>query len=353
MKRRDFGKVFSLGVAATVSANCEKSTVDDGARKTGKTLMHVGCQYMGTSVKELQFLKRFGVNNMDGPSGDFVLEEMIKHKEKAAKEGISFDMVHLDVRGPVVLSDGPERDRKIDLVCEHIRTASKAGIRGLNYYLAYLGVMRTESTPGRGGTRYSTWNYEKAPKGQLSKAGVISAELFWERITYFLERVIPVATEYKVQMACHPHDPGTPPGYRGVDRVMGTVEGLKNFIEISPSPYHGLNFCVGTVAEMLEDPGREIENVVRYFGERKKIFNVHFRNIRGRRGNFMEVYPDEGDMNFHKLMQVFRDVEYPYMLMPDHAPGHPDEAGMGRLSPSFAFEIGYIKAMIQAVNDEV
>ena len=57
-----------------------------------------------------------------------------------------------------------------------------------------------------------------------------------------------MAEEYKVRMACHPHDPGMPPGkgIRGVDRVLGSVNGLKRFIEIAPSPYHGVNFCQGT-----------------------------------------------------------------------------------------------------------
>ncbi|MFN8513594.1 MAG: mannonate dehydratase [Thermomicrobiales bacterium] len=80
-------------------------------------------------------------------------------------------------------------------------------------------------------------------------------EQVWEAITYFLERVIPVAEAAGVKMACHPHDPALPPGgLRGVDTVLGSVEGIKRLIEIAPSPYHGLNFCQGTVAEMLEDP---------------------------------------------------------------------------------------------------
>ena len=36
------------------------------------------------------------------------------------------------------------------------------------------------------------------------------AERVWANITYFLERVIPVADECKVKMACHPHDPAVP-----------------------------------------------------------------------------------------------------------------------------------------------
>ena len=41
---------------------------------------------------------------------------------------------------------------------------------------------------------------------------------------------LPVAEEYKVQMACHPSDPGIGVGvtYRGVDRVLGMSEGFKD-----------------------------------------------------------------------------------------------------------------------------
>jgi len=56
----------------------------------------------------------------------------------------------------------------------------------------------------------------------------------WARITYFLERVIPVAEECRVRMACHPHDPGMPRdrGFRGIHRVLGSVAGLKRFVEM-------------------------------------------------------------------------------------------------------------------------
>jgi mannonate dehydratase len=160
--------------------------------------------------------------------------------------------------------------------------------------------------------------------------------------------VIPVAEEYKVRMACHPHDPGVPPeGYQGVNRVLGTVDGLKKFVSIKESPYHGLNFCQGTVSEMLQDPSKEIYDVIRYFGSRKKIFNVHFRNIRGHRDDFQEVFPDEGDVDFVKAMMVYKDVEYPYLMMPDHMPHHDDDPGQMQ---AFAFGFGYIKAMIQTVD---
>ena len=167
----------------------------------------------------------------------------------------------------------------------------------------------------------------------------------WERITHFLERVIPVAEEYRIRLACHPHDPGVPPsGFRGVARVLGTVEGLKRFVDIQESPYHGLNLCLGTTAEMLQDPATGIHDVIRYFGSRQKIFNIHFRNIRGKRDTFEEVFPDEGDMDMLRVMMTLKEVDYPYMVMPDHLPRHPDDPN-GR--QAFAFGFGYIKALIQ------
>ena len=42
----------------------------------------------------------------------------------------------------------------------------------------------------------------------------------------------------------------------------------------------GLNLCCGTAAEGLEDPATELCPLVKYFAERKKIFNIHFRNVR-------------------------------------------------------------------------
>jgi mannonate dehydratase len=52
--------------------------------------------------------------------------------------------------------------------------------------------------------------------------------------------------------------------------------------------------------------------VIRWFGERAKIFNVHFRNIKGKKLDFMEAFPDEGDKGMAKALAAYRDVGYPY-----------------------------------------
>ena len=206
--------------------------------------------------------------------------------------------------------------------------------------------------PGRtGGARYSTFQYDKADRETLTDAGLVSEEAMWERIAYFLKRVVPIAEASKVRLCCHPHDPGMPKGrpFRGVFRVLGSVEGLKRFLDIVPSPYHGLNFCQGTVAEMLEKPGEEIYDVIRWFGSRGKIFNVHFRNIKGGFLNFQETFPDDGDVDMIRAMRVYKEVGYDGMIMPDHASRIEGDVGGAQ---AFAFAFGYIQALIQLVNSE-
>jgi len=327
--------------------------------------MRLGCQSAPTNDEHLAYLARYGVRDITGYPAVadgrlYATREELKtmlgmaERHKIKIEGIALPFLtssHIDKEkhGAIVLGESPERDRDIDAVQAMIRNCADVGIPSIKYNMSILGVLRTGRVPGRGDATYSQWSLAKAhPATPLTRAGRVTAERFWERITYFLDRVIPVANENKIRMACHPHDPGVPPeGYQGVDRVLGTVEGLKRFLTIRESPYHGLNFCQGTVSEMLADPGKEIFDVIRYFGTRKKIFNVHFRNIRGHRNEFVEVYPDEGDIDFVKAIRVYREVGYPYLLMPDHVPQAPnDPAGL----QSFAFCYGYIRGLLQSLE---
>jgi mannonate dehydratase len=125
-------------------------------------------------------------------------------------------------------------------------------------------------------------------------------------------------------------------------------EGFKKLIDLYDSPYNGLNFCVGCMSEQCESPAEEIYDIIRYFGERKRIFNIHYRNIKGGLRKFTEVFPDEGDVDMLKVLRTLKEVDYPYMIMPDHVPqiSGPEPRRVG-----FAYTFGYIHAMLQAVNE--
>jgi len=367
MKRRDFLSASASVVAAT--ALPRPIAADQPAKKAvaKPSEIKLGHEYRSLDDDVLKSLVNYSVTNVGGPPviADkdrlyATVEELEKARDTCTKNGLTYDLVtppilassHIDreKHPAIMLAQSPERDRDIDAFNTYIKNCAAAGIPAIKYNMSILGVLRSGRAPGRGNSTYAQWDLSQAhPEAPLTRAGHVDADMFWERITYFLDRTVPVANQYKVRMACHPQDPGVPPeGYQGVDRVLGTVDGLKRFINIQESPYHGLNFCQGTVSEMLRNPGEEIFDVIRYFGSRNKIFNVHFRNIRGHRNNFMEVYPDEGSVDFVKAIQVYKEVGYSHSLMPDHAVQSPNDTGGDK---SFIFCFGYIRALIQAVNE--
>jgi mannonate dehydratase len=144
-------------------------------------------------------------------------------------------------RPHILLVRDPERQREIDCLYGLIEWLAAAGIPAAKYNLSVLGVPRTAPEPGRGGSRNKAFRWRRAdPNAPSTLAGVISEEENSERIDHFLAAVVPVATTARVRLACHPHDPYTPAGWRGVTRVLGSVEGLKRFVTIYESPYHGL-----------------------------------------------------------------------------------------------------------------
>ncbi|MBC8167582.1 MAG: mannonate dehydratase [Bryobacteraceae bacterium] len=323
--------------------------------------MKIGTQHADDDAT-LKIISSFGVKNICSSGISRKMDEkwsvdsLKRLRERVESHGISLDMVPIPMSSSpieraempdILLDKGAARDRDIDSICQMIRNCAAAGIPAVKYNLTFLGVVRTEATPGRGAAMYSTFVYDKAKQDPpLTAAGRITPDIYWERITYFLEKVVPVAAESKVRIACHPQDPGMPHdrGYRGVNTVLGSFDGMKKFISIKENPYHGLNFCQGTVSEMLENPNKEIHDIIRYFGKRKKIFNVHFRNIRGKFLDFKETFPDDGDIDMLQAARTYKEVGYDGMLMPDHVPKIPGDEG-GR--QAFAFAFGYIQAALQ------
>jgi mannonate dehydratase len=372
MNRRDFVRLAGSGVAAgtlaeeLVSTRIAAQRTPRGAGAPTRARMKAGTQH-GDADAILRVLAGFGVNHICSrlPSARmepaWSVEGLSRLRERVESFGITLEMVPLPLSSneisrsenpAILLGRDPDRGRQIDDICEMIRNTARAGIPSLKYNLTLIGIPRTAPTPGRGGARYSTFVYADATQDPpLTLAGPVDADTYWERITYFLERVVPVAAEHKVRLACHPQDPGMPRGrgWRGVETVLGSVEGLKRFVSIAESPFHGLNFCQGTVSEMLEKPGEQIFDVIRYFGTRRKIFNVHFRNISGGFLNFRETFIDDGDVDMLKAMRVYKEVGYDGMMMPDHVPSI--DGDVDRLQ-GFAFAFGYIKALIAAVGSE-
>jgi mannonate dehydratase len=327
--------------------------------------MHAGHQH-DHSAATLRLLAAFGVKNicsglpsarMDDQWSVTSLTALRRHVESF---GVTLDCIPLPLSSreiaraeypEILLAKDPERERALDDICQMIRNAGVAGIPMVKYNLTFLGVVRTASAAGRGGATMSTFDHARRGAETPTVAGIVGAEVYWDRIVHFLHRVVPVAEEAKVKLALHPQDPGLPTGtsYRGVDAVLANVEGLQRFVQLQESPNHGLNFCQGTISEMLSKPDEQIGDVIRWFGQRGKIFNVHFRNIRGGLLNFHETLPDDGDVDMPKVLRIYREVGYEGMVMPDHVPTIEGDADRYK---AFAFCFGYIQALLQVLRSE-
>ena len=373
MKRRDFGKALAggaVGAGIAAGVNPKPATAQAArARKPKKNLlMHVGGDYHSvaggqgadmTGKANLEYNLRHGVKHLTaqvrklGPDGAWDADELKRMRDNCDKAGMTFEAIRMD-DDYIRLRPGVERGRKLDVIAGNIEKASQVGVKVITHHWTVIPIRRNSQSPGRGGSTYVAFkleeNWKELPVG---RAGKVSSDDYWERISYFLHKVIPVCKQYDVKMAAHPYDPpGLPFGYQGAENwdSPSIFEGYKRYEAIIDSPYNGFQLCLGTTAEGQRNPGTEVLPIVQYLADRGKVHQVHMRNIRGGLNNFAEVYPDEGEMDFLKIMRILRDSDFSLSICPDHMPSHPDDPGKLQ---AYAFGYGYINALIHAVNSEV
>jgi mannonate dehydratase len=317
------------------------------------------------SSETLNFIKAIGVNHICAVNhhhsgydeqGYWDPEPLTAMRQHVESHGIGLDMIALPLptinvdraEMPNIMLGTPERDDEIDRIIRCVRAAGAAGIPAVKGNLILEGVLRTEPEVGRAGALHTAFDLSQL-EIPVTQAGVVTAEQAWERIAYFVERVIPAAQEAQVRVAIHPHDPVVPLGIGLDGRVLGDIAGLKQFCDLSPSPYHGLNFCQGCMEETGASE-EELLDAIRYFGSRKRLFLVHFRTVKGERNKWREAFIDEGDMDMVAAIKTYQEIGYEHMIVPDHYPRIPGDSRWGHRSRAYA--VGYTKALIAASGGE-
>ncbi|MEW6755644.1 MAG: mannonate dehydratase [Candidatus Latescibacterota bacterium] len=249
----------------------------------------------------------------------------------------------------------PGRDEKVEEFLAFIRSLGEAGIHYNTYGHMGNGIWSTGHTTGRGGVTARTMDlrdarghwHGKVFAGPLTHGRPYSEQEIWDNYEYFIRRVVPVAEEAGVYIGIHPDDPPVYP-LGGVPRcVFGTFEGYRRALEITGSPHIGVCLCVGCWLEGGKAMGADVVEAIRHFGARRQLFKVHFRNVSNPLPEpWRETFIDDGYQDMHRVMQALREVEYDGCIIPDHIPGM-----LGERS-GLAYSIGYMRALVQAVNNE-
>ncbi len=288
IKRREFGKTLAGGAAGAGIGQTAAFAQSGRVLKPRKnTLMHVGGDYHSvaggpradmTAKANLEYNLRHGVKHLtvqvrSAKDGAWDADELKRMRDNCDRAGVTFEAIRMG-SDYIMLRDGSDRDRRIEAIVGNIQKASQVGVKVITHHWTVIPIRRNARVPGRGGATYEAFkledNWKELPVGQ---AGKVSSDDYWERITYFLHKVIPVCKQYDVKMAAHPYDPpGLPFGYQGAENwdSPSIFEGYKRYEAIVDSPYNGFQLCLGTTAEGLKNPAADVLPIVRYLGERGK-----------------------------------------------------------------------------------
>ncbi len=298
-----------------------------------------------------------GGNDLPTDKGYFGFQELMLLRQRIENAGLRWavlDGIPAGWKHKIKLGL-PGRDEQIANWCRTLENMGAAGIPALGYFFSlrsgvgHYGLRTSRTTPGRGGAKVTSFAYELiegADQGfwdpPVDRSVEATDDDVWGYLSYFLEAVIPIAEQAGVRMGVHPDDPPVSP-IGGVARVLRSHAALRRLTEIVPSDSNCLGFCQGTISEMPED----ILDAIRYFGSRNKICYVHFRNVSGTVPSFSETFIDEGHVDMLEAMSAYRDVGYDGPIIDDHVP---DMGGSERQYRSHAFAMGYMRALVQAVN---
>ena len=247
-----------------------------------------------------------------------------------------------------IMEGGPRRDEQIEKVCKTITNIARAGIPILGYHFILLGVWRTTREHRvRGGARVTGYDHALVDDAPLADIGEYDDETVWANLEYFLKAVIPVAEREGLVMALHPDDPPVAK-IAGVARIIRSIDAYKRVMEIVHSPSNCIEFCQGTISEMCSS-AEQVYDAIRYFGSRKKIAYVHFRNVSGCVPSFNETFIEEGFVDMLEAMRCYKEVDFDGVLIGDHVPKMIDDTPWGHRGRAYA--TGYIKALIKCVED--
>ena len=312
--------------------------------------------------EDLQFFQQLGVEWAMVTIRDKSLHTLDYYKHLVKRFGDFglkiYRLGNLSVHNvPEITLNLPGRDAKIEEFKQFIRNIGAVGIKYNTYAHMANGIWSSGKTKGRGGMDARVLDLKNAKgvwvdqeySGELTHGRRYTEDELWDNYAYLMRHIAPVAEEADVRIGFHPDDP---PVYElgGVPRcIFGNFEGYRRALEIADSPNIGVCLCVGCWLEGGEvGMGVGVIDAVKHFAAEGKLFKVHFRNVSNPMPEpWQETLIDDGYQDMHAVMRALREVKFDGCIIPDHIP-----AMLGGPRVGTAYSIAYMRALVQAVNNE-
>ena len=354
LARRQFAKLAAAGMSAGAARPQGGQASYAGL---GRPAMKWGIKHsmqISGALKddELRLAKQLGMEYVSTWTSPDRYKEAVAKVEAAGLKVAKLGNGSVHNRAEITLNL-PGRDEKIEEFKQNLRALAAAGIRYQLYGHMANGVWSTERETARGGASCRAFKvgapgqaYGASHNGKVFEKKYTEQEL-WDNYTHFIKQIVPVAEETGVRIGIHPDDP---PGLTlgNVPRpIFSSFEGYRRAIEIANSPNVGMGLCCGCWLEGGPAMGQNVLETIEYFGSRKKLFVIHFRNVNAPLPHFHETYLNEGYMDMYKIIRALRKVNFDGVLIADH---WPTSVAGGLVS--HAYTLGYIQALIERANEE-
>ena len=335
------------------------------ARQAGCTdiIAHLANYYTdGAIVPGTDETNNYGISKI---GDEWTLDQLRALKKEVEDAGLHLEAI--ENFNPAdwydVLLDGPKKREQMDKLKRIIKNVGQSGIPVFGYNFSIAGVWgHTRRGAARGGADTAcfdredggenmpiphgeVWNMTYDPEAPKGFIRPVSEEELWDRWTYFINEITPVAEEYGVRMAAHPDDPPMPK-LRGHARLVYEPEYYEKMIAINKSPSNCFEFCMGSIQEMRNG---NIYEAIDRFTPLDRLAYIHFRNVRGKVPHYVEAFVDDGDIDMLECLRLLKKHNYGGVLIPDHTPQLECRAswhaGMG-------YALGYMQAAFQVIGEE-
>jgi mannonate dehydratase len=321
----------------------------------GNTKIAHRIEARNVSDDDLLFFEQIGLKwaRLEFGEGGTSFDYLRSTDQRFARFGMKvYSGVHYAYRSKRVQLGLPGRDQDIEMYQRFLRDIGKLGWPVASYDFHPANTYTTKMVRRRGYTaREFDLNDFRTKVEKPAFEREYSADDMWANYTYFMRAVLPVAKEAGVKLALHPDDPPLAK-MNGVAKLFVNYEGYHRAEQIAGgSPNWGLTFCVGTWSEGGAGMGKNVFEMIRDFGGRAKIFEVHFRNVTSPLPHFVETFPDDGYMDMYAVMKALREVKFAGAAEPDHVPKLAGDTGILRAGTAYC--IASMKTMLRRANEEV